>query len=87
MTDEQVSVAVQELTGEKETAEVKADFLTALASKGETTEEIAAFARALQAMAIALPLDAETRSRQILDVCGTGGDRLNTFNIDRKSVV
>ena len=81
LTDEQVSEAVRELTGEKETTEVKAGFLTALAQKGETTEEIAAFARALRGMAIAPPLDAETRSRQIMDVCGTGGDRLNTFNI------
>jgi anthranilate phosphoribosyltransferase len=81
LTDEQVAEAVRELTGEKETASVKADFLTALARKGETTEEITAFARALQAMAIVPPLDAETRARPILDVCGTGGDRLNTFNI------
>jgi anthranilate phosphoribosyltransferase len=81
LTDGQVSEAVRELTSEKETAEVKADFLTALARKGETTEEIAAFARTLQGMAIVPPLDAETRSRPILDVCGTGGDRLNTFNI------
>jgi anthranilate phosphoribosyltransferase len=81
LTDEQVSGAVRELTGEKETVEVKADFLTALAGKGESTEEITAFARALQAMAVVPPLDAETRSRVILDVCGTGGDRLNTFNI------
>jgi anthranilate phosphoribosyltransferase len=81
LTDEQVSEAVRELAGEKETAESKADFLTALARKGETTGEITAFARALQAMAIMPPLDAETRSRPILDVCGTGGDRLNTFNI------
>lgn len=81
LTDEQVFEAVRELTGEKEAVEVKADFLAALARKGETTEEIAAFARALQAMAVIPPLDAETRARPILDVCGTGGDRLNTFNI------
>ncbi len=81
LADEQVSEAVQALTGEKETAEVKADFLIALARKGETTAEIAGFARALQAMAVVPPLDAETRARLILDVCGTGGDRLNTFNI------
>ena len=81
LTDEQVCGAVEELTGEGETAEVKADFLAALARKGETTEEITAFARALQARAIAPPLDAETRSRTIIDVCGTGGDRLNTFNV------
>jgi anthranilate phosphoribosyltransferase len=81
LTDEQVSEAVQALTGDAETVEVKADFLTALARKGETTGEITAFARALRAMSIEPPLDAETRSRQILDVCGTGGDRLNTFNI------
>ena len=81
LTDEQISGAVGELTGARETAEVKADFLAALARKGETTEEIAAFARALRAMSIAPPLDGETRSRTIIDVCGTGGDRLNTFNI------
>jgi anthranilate phosphoribosyltransferase len=81
LTDEQVFEAVRELTGDSESASVKADFLTVLAWKGETTEEIAAFARALQAMAIVPPLDAETRARPILDVCGTGGDRLNTFNI------
>lgn len=81
LTDKQVPDAVGELVGEKETAEVKAEFLAALAGKGETAEEIAGFARALQARAIAPPLDAETRSREIMDVCGTGGDRLNTFNI------
>ena len=81
LTDEQVETAVGELTGDSGAPEAKADFLIALAQKGETTEEIAAFARALRKLSIQPPLDAETRSREILDVCGTGGDRLNTFNI------
>src|SRR5204862_1884912 len=61
---------------------VKADFLSQLARKGETVEEIAAFAKALRERAIEPPVDKAWRaSHEILDVCGTGGDRLNTFNI------
>jgi anthranilate phosphoribosyltransferase len=78
---DQVTVAVRQLIDEHVAAEAKADFLTALARKGETVEEIAAFARELRDRSVVPPLDAETRSREILDVCGTGGDRLNTFNI------
>ena len=74
-------LAVEQLAGEKVSANIKADFLTALALKGETPGEIAAFARALRDKSIPLPLDAETRARQILDVVGTGGDRLGTINI------
>ena len=74
-------LAVEQLAGEKVSANIKADFLTALALKGETPGEIAAFARALRDKSIQLPLDAETRARQILDVVGTGGDRLGTINI------
>ena len=81
LADEQVRLAVEQLTDEKVPAGVKADFLTALAKKGETTGEIAAFARALRDKSISPPLDAETRAREILDVVGTGGDRLSTFNI------
>ena len=81
LTDAQVSGAVEELAGTGAAAEIKADFLTALARKGETVGEIAAFARELRGRAIQPPIDSQTRALQILDVCGTGGDRLNTFNI------
>ncbi|NDF00894.1 MAG: anthranilate phosphoribosyltransferase, partial [Verrucomicrobia bacterium] len=77
----QVSAAVTALVDESLSPETKAAFLTTLAQKGETTAEIAAFARALRDRSVAVPLDAATRSGEILDVCGTGGDRLNTFNI------
>ena len=81
LNDEEVRQAVEQLADEKVPTVVKADFLTALAKKGETTGEIAAFARALRDKSISPPLDAETRTRKILDVVGTGGDRLSTFNI------
>jgi anthranilate phosphoribosyltransferase len=81
LADDQVRLAIAQLIDEQISAEAKADFLTALARKGETTNEIAAFARELRDRAIMPPLDGETRKREILDVCGTGGDRQNTFNI------
>jgi anthranilate phosphoribosyltransferase len=81
LNDEQVRVAVGQLLDESVPADLKADFLCHLATKIETPEEIAAFARELRVKSIQPPIDAETRSREILDVCGTGGDRLNTFNI------
>lgn len=81
LSREEASEAVNQLTDEGVAIEAKAGFLTALARKGETVEEITAFARALLERSVQPNLDAETRSREILDVCGTGGDRLNTFNI------
>lgn len=77
----QITSAVTALAGEADSLEAKAAFLTALARKGEMTHEIAGFAQELRDRSLAVPLDDETRSREILDVCGTGGDRLNTFNI------
>jgi anthranilate phosphoribosyltransferase len=81
LSGKQVSDAVSQLIDEQVSAETKAEFLTALARKGETVEEIHAFARELREMAVQPPLDPGTRAGEILDVCGTGGDRLNTFNI------
>ncbi len=81
LAPQRVAEAVSALILETIPVENKAAFLTALAKKGETTEEIAAFASELHARAVRPPLDAETRAREILDVCGTGGDQLGTFNI------
>lgn len=81
LTSEQARDAVAALVSESESTESKADFLTALAHKKEAPEEIAAFAGELRARSVAVPLHDQTRTGEILDVCGTGGDRLNTFNI------
>jgi anthranilate phosphoribosyltransferase len=82
LTPTQIETAVAQLIDEMIAAETKAEFLSALALKGETPGEITAFAAALREKSIAPPIDPAWRaSREILDVVGTGGDRLSTFNI------
>lgn len=82
LTPEEILDAVNALVDETVAVETKADFLTALSEKGETAEEIAGFARTLLERSVPLPFSTGFReSQELLDVCGTGGDRLNTFNI------
>lgn len=59
----------------------KAAFLRALQLKGETAGEIAEFAAALLARAVDPGIDPRQLAGPMLDVCGTGGDRLGLFNI------
>ena len=77
LTPAEVGVAVTALLAPAVAADAKANFLTALAGKGETAEEIAAFARELRARAI----DPELPAGKLLDIVGTGADGANTFNI------
>lgn len=72
---------MEALIEESIAVEDKVEFLVALALKGETPEEIAGFATELRQRSIQPELRRETRDGEILDVCGTGGDKLNTFNI------
>ena len=82
LSGEQVREAVELLVNETVPTAAKANFLSALARKGETIGEIAAFAAALREKSITPPIDPAWRNaREILDVCGTGGDQLGTFNI------
>ena len=57
----------------------KAAFLRALREKGETAAEIAAFARSMLARAVDPEIIAP--DGPIIDVCGTGGDQLEVFNV------
>lgn len=73
--------AVKSLADPSRDVESKAAFLTALSRKGETPAELAGFARELRALSTPVPVSDAVLAGEILDVCGTGGDRLNTFNI------
>lgn len=53
-------------------------FLTALRMKGETSTEISAFAKIMRKFAQKIEPKVEG---VLVDVCGTGGDRIKTFNV------
>ena len=81
LSPEQIAGVIEQLISADIDPAPKAEFLSALAQKGETIEEIAAFAKILRDKSIQPPLSEACRQREILDVCGTGGDHQNTFNI------
>ncbi len=63
------------MDGEATPAQVGA-FLAALATRGETAEELVAAVRAMRARSVKVEVEGP-----IVDTCGTGGDGLGTFNI------
>ncbi len=52
-------------------------FMAALATKGETFEELAGAARAMRKKAVRI----QTQAKNVIDTCGTGGDASGSFNI------
>jgi anthranilate phosphoribosyltransferase len=77
LTREETAAAVRfMMRGEAADEEIEG-FLQALAARGETAEEILGGAEALRAEGIHF----RRRWDRLLDTCGTGGDRSNTYNI------
>lgn len=60
-----------------------AAFLTAMACKGQVADEIVGAARAMRRRAAPIA----TSREHLLDTCGTGGDRLHTFNISTATAI
>jgi anthranilate phosphoribosyltransferase len=77
----EIADAVRALLDDGATEAAKAEFLTALAQKGETAGEIAAFALELRARAVDPEIDPTQFGGVVLDVVGTGADMAHTFNI------
>ena len=71
---EQMIAAI--FSGEVGDAQIGA-FMGALATKGETFEELAGAARAMRRKALKI----QTTAGTVVDTCGTGGDGARTFNI------
>jgi anthranilate phosphoribosyltransferase len=81
LSSAQVTAAAAFLVEPSAAAEEKAGLLRALARKGETPDEIAAFVGEFLKLAIDPGIDSAKAPGPILDVVGTGGDNLNLFNV------
>jgi anthranilate phosphoribosyltransferase len=77
----EIGEAVAQLLDDTVPDNAKAAFLTALARKGETASEIAAFALELRKRALDPQIDPSRFGGVLLDVVGTGADMAHTFNI------
>lgn len=78
LTTEQTENAMKDImTGEATPAQVSA-FLIGLKKKGETVEEITALARVMRSLGRTINPKVDG---YLLDTCGTGGDKVKTFNV------
>lgn len=73
-----MSRAMEHLLSDQETDEQKAAFLQNLTKKGETDDELYAMLTKMDEHCIHISPKCKGT---IIDVCGTGGDKLHTFNI------
>ena len=77
LPEAEMMATMNEIMGGEATPAQIGAFITALRMKGETVEEVTGAARIMRQKATRVNACATT----IVDTCGTGGDKLNTFNI------
>ena len=82
----EVEVAATMLLDESIPDEKKAQFLRALTAKGETAAEIASFVECFLERAVDPGTGHMKFDGPTIDVCGTGGDKLNLFNVSTTSM-
>ncbi|MEA3187471.1 MAG: anthranilate phosphoribosyltransferase [Chthoniobacter sp.] len=77
----QIGGALTALLDEHAADDQKAAFLRSLRTKGESADEITGFVHALLQRSVDPEIDSAKISGPMLDICGTGGDRSNLFNV------
>ena len=82
LTTEMMTAVMEEIMTNEATDAQKASFLTALAMKGETIDEITAAAKVMRSHCERFLNDMD-----VLELVGTGGDGSNTFNISTLSAI
>lgn len=74
---------MDEVTNGGESSEVISAVISIMKFRGETEDELAGFSQAI----LDKCEDLSFKEREVLDVCGTGGDHLGTFNISTASAI
>jgi anthranilate phosphoribosyltransferase len=78
LSTQETRQSMQEIMSGQATNSQIAAFLTALRMKGETVEEITAFGQVMRENCVRISPIVLGR---LIDTCGTGGDKIKTFNI------
>jgi anthranilate phosphoribosyltransferase len=77
LTEAEAFVAMQVIMSGEENPQLIEEFLLAMNKRVVAADELYGFVRAIRETS--LPI--QTRLGPLTDICGTGGDKLNTFNI------
>ncbi|MDO8580151.1 MAG: anthranilate phosphoribosyltransferase [Candidatus Omnitrophota bacterium] len=77
LRQEEIAQVMHMIMEGEATQDEMADFLLSLRAKGPTVEEITGAATIMRKFVIPI----STKHKSVLDTCGTGGDKKNTFNI------
>jgi len=78
LSDAEAEMVMGEVLSGRAAPEQIAALVVGLRAKGETVEEMTGFVRAMVAHAVPLPLP---EGIDVVDTCGTGGDRLRSINV------
>jgi anthranilate phosphoribosyltransferase len=76
LSEHETAAAMTEIMEGAATDAQIAGFVIALRAKGETTDEVVGLVRTMRAYAQQVDVEGD-----VLDTCGTGGDRSGTFNV------
>lgn len=78
LTYEEINNIMTDVLSGKTTDQENVDFLSSLADKGETDDELLGMLDKMQEFS----LKVEPKNKgTVIDMCGTGGDKLQTFNV------
>ena len=78
LTYDEINNVMTDILSGNTTIQENADFLSLLADKGETDDELLGMLDKMQELSLKMePKNTST----IIDMCGTGGDKLQTFNV------